>query len=79
MTDTARAAFFEQLRRLGLTTVFGKPGSTEETMLADFPGDFRYVLGRQGASVVAMADGYARPRVRRPWSTCTRPPAWGTP
>ena len=60
MTDTVRAAFFEQLRRLELTTIFGNPGSTEETMLKDFPDDFRYVLGLQEASVVAMADGYAQ-------------------
>ena len=29
-------------------------------MLSDFPDDFRYVLGLQEASVVAMADGYAQ-------------------
>src|SRR5881227_2234378 len=29
-------------------------------MLADFPEDFRYVLGLQEAVVVGMADGYAQ-------------------
>ena len=29
-------------------------------MLAEFPDDFRYVLGLQEAAVVGMADGYAQ-------------------
>jgi benzoylformate decarboxylase len=40
--------------------MFGNPGSTELPMLADFPDDFRYVLGLQEAVVVGMADGYAQ-------------------
>ena len=40
--------------------MFGNPGSTELPMLADFPADFRYVLGLQEAVVVGMADGYAQ-------------------
>jgi benzoylformate decarboxylase len=43
-----------------MTTMFGNPGSTELPMLADFPGDFRYVLGLQEAVVVGMADGFAQ-------------------
>ena len=43
-----------------MTTMFGNPGSTELPMLADFPSDFRYVLGLQEAVVVGMADGYAQ-------------------
>ena len=57
MTGTVRAATFELLRQLGMTTVFGNPGSTEEPFLQDFPADFSYVLGLQEASVLAMADG----------------------
>jgi benzoylformate decarboxylase len=57
---TVREAFFEVARRLGLTTIFGNPGSTEETFLKDFPSDFRYVLALQEAAVVGMADGYAQ-------------------
>ncbi len=57
---TVREATYELLRTLGLTTVFGNPGSTEQTFLQDFPSDFTYVLGLQEASVVAMADGYAQ-------------------
>src|SRR5689334_22521877 len=43
-----------------MTTVFGNPGSTEETFLAHFPSDFTYVLALQEASALAMADGYAQ-------------------
>src|SRR5438552_17480492 len=55
-----REATIEMLRERGMTTVFGNPGSTELPMLADFPDDFRYVLGLQEAVVVGMADGYAQ-------------------
>ena len=50
---TVREATYQVLRDLGLTTVFGSPGSTEETFLADFPDDFRFVLALQEASVRA--------------------------
>ena len=50
------------LRAVGLTTVFGNPGSTELPMFRDFPADFRYVLGLQESIVVAMADGFAQAR-----------------
>jgi benzoylformate decarboxylase len=46
----------------GVTKVFGNPGTTELPFveaLARRP-EFEYVLGVQEASVVAMADGYAR-------------------
>lgn len=57
---TIREATFDLLRALDLTTIFGNPGSTEETFLQDFPDDFRYVQGLHEASVVAMADGHAQ-------------------
>lgn len=57
---TVQDAFFEVARRLGLTTIFGNPGSTEETLLKNFPSDFRYVLALQEAPAVAMADAYAQ-------------------
>ncbi|MDI3309747.1 MAG: thiamine pyrophosphate-binding protein [Acetobacteraceae bacterium] len=57
---TVRQAVIELLRSLGMTTVFGNPGSTELPFLDRWPADFRYVLGLQEASVVGMADGYAR-------------------
>ncbi len=59
-TLTVREAFFEVARRLGLTTVFGNPGSTEESLLASFPDDFRYVLALHEGCAVGMADGYAQ-------------------
>jgi benzoylformate decarboxylase len=57
---TVREATLDLLRAHGMTTIFGNPGSTELPMLADFPDDFRYVLGLQEAVVVGMADGYAQ-------------------
>ena len=57
---TVRQATFDLFRAHGATTIFGNPGSTELPMLADFPGDFRYVLGLHEAVVVGMADGYAQ-------------------
>ncbi len=57
---TVRDAVFTMLRDRGLTTIFGNPGSTELPMLAEFPADFRYVLGLQEAAVVGMADGFAQ-------------------
>jgi benzoylformate decarboxylase len=57
---TVREAVLELLRRRGMTTLFGNPGSTELPMLADLPSDFRYVLGLQEATVVGLADGYAQ-------------------
>ena len=57
---TVRDATYDLLRRHGMTTMFGNPGSTELPMLADFPDDFTYVLGLQEAVVVGMADGFAQ-------------------
>jgi benzoylformate decarboxylase len=57
---TVYDATYKLLRTLGLTTVFGNPGSTEQPFLKNFPADFQYVLGLQEASVVAMADGFAQ-------------------
>ena len=57
---TVRDATYDLLRRHGMTTVFGNPGSTELPMLRDFPSDFRYVLGLQELVVLGMADGFAQ-------------------
>ena len=59
-TFTVRDATIDLLRRFGMTSVFGNPGSTELPMFRDFPEDFRYVLGLHEAVVVGMADGYAQ-------------------
>ena len=57
---SVRDVSFELFREHGMTTIFGNPGSTELPMLAEFPDDFRYVLGLQEAVAVGMADGYAQ-------------------
>ncbi len=57
---TVREAAFDLFREHAMTTIFGNPGSTELPMLAEFPEDFRYVLGLQEAVAVGMADGYAQ-------------------
>ena len=62
MTDkkTVHDVTYDLLRTLGIRTVFGNPGSTEQTFLQDFPEDFTYVLALQEASALAMADGFAQ-------------------
>lgn len=62
---SVRDVTYQLLRELGLTTIFGNVGSTEETFLKNFPKDFRYVLAPQEASVVGIADGFAQ-ATRRP-------------
>ncbi len=58
--SSVREVAFELFREHGMTTIFGNPGSTELPMLAEFPQDFRYVLGLQEAVAVGMADGFAQ-------------------
>ncbi len=57
---TVRQATIDLLRTHGLTTWFGNPGSSELTLLEDFPSDFRYMLGLQEMVPVGMADAYAQ-------------------
>lgn len=59
-SPTVREAVIELLRGLGMTTIFGNPGSTELPLFREFPADFRYVLGLQESVVVGMADGFAQ-------------------
>jgi benzoylformate decarboxylase len=49
------------LRDEAATTIFGNPGSTEMPLMDALvdASDFRYILGLQEATAVAMADGYA--------------------
>lgn len=56
---TVRDRIYEVFRAHGVTTIFGNPGSTELPFLQNFPKDFRYILGLQEASVVAMATGFS--------------------
>jgi benzoylformate decarboxylase len=55
-----RDVAFELLRKQGLTTIFGNPGSNELPFLAGVPDDFRYVLGLHEGAVLGMADGYCQ-------------------
>ena len=57
---TVREITIGLLRELGMTTIFGNPGSTELPMFRDFPEDFRYVMGLQESVVLGMADGFAQ-------------------
>jgi benzoylformate decarboxylase len=57
---TVRDATLVLLRSLGMTTIFGNPGSTELPLFKQWSADFRYILGLQEACVVCMADGYAQ-------------------
>ena len=56
---TVRDAVFEVMRRHGLTTIFGNPGSTEIPFLTALPPDVHFVLGLHEGSVVGMATGWA--------------------
>jgi len=51
---------YDLLRRHGVTTIFGNPGSNELPFLKDFPADFRYFLGLHESVAMGMADGYAQ-------------------
>ncbi|MEV0591939.1 thiamine pyrophosphate-dependent enzyme [Nonomuraea cavernae] len=56
---TVRDATFDVLRRTGLTTIFGNPGSTEITLLTGLPDDLRFVLALHEGSVIGLATGWA--------------------
>ena len=63
MSDKKKAltvydATYNLLRKLGLTTIFGNPGSTGQPFLKNFPPDFEYILGLQEASAVATAKAF---------------------
>ena len=60
--STVREATYTLLRELGLTTIFGNPGSTELPFLRDLPGDFRYILALHERSAAGIALGFAMGR-----------------
>ena len=57
--STVREVTYQVLRDLGMTLIFGNPGSSELPFLRDMPPDFRYVLGLHERSAAGMAIGYA--------------------
>src|SRR5512143_833153 len=58
-TQTVREATLDVFRRLGLTTIFANPGSTEVPFLTGLPDDIGFVLALHEGSVVGVATGYA--------------------
>ncbi len=49
---TIRDLTYDLLRRHGITTIFGNPGSNELPFLRGFPSDFRYILALdEGAAI----------------------------
>ncbi|MYX33904.1 MULTISPECIES: hypothetical protein [Streptomycetaceae] len=68
--STVHSVTHDLLRSLRLTTVFGNPGSTEETFLREFPDDFTYVLALQEASVSSGRSS------RRLWSRASPASSW---
>jgi benzoylformate decarboxylase len=59
IVSTVKDAAFDVLRRVGLTTIFSNPGSTEIPLLAGLPDDLEFVLALHEGSVVGMATGWA--------------------
>ena len=57
--STVREVTYQVLRDLGMTQIFGNPGSTELPFLRDMPPDFSYVLGLHERTAAGMAIGYA--------------------
>ena len=60
--STVREVTYELLRDLGMTVIFGNPGSNELPFLKDMPSDFQYFLGLHERSAAGMALGYAMAR-----------------
>src|SRR5271154_2685233 len=59
MASTVREVTYHVLRDLGMTTIFGNPGSSELPFLKDMPPDFRYVLALHERSAAGIALGYS--------------------
>jgi len=59
---TVREVTYQLLRDLGITVIFGNPGSTELPFLRDMPSDFKYVLALHERSAAGMGLGYAMAR-----------------
>ena len=60
--STVREVTYSLLRELGMTKIFGNPGSSELPFLKDMPPDFQYVLGLHERVAAGMALGYALAR-----------------
>jgi benzoylformate decarboxylase len=60
--STVREVTYNLLRDLGMTKIFGNPGSSELPFLKDMPADFQYVLALHERVAAGMALGYAMAR-----------------
>jgi benzoylformate decarboxylase len=60
--STVREVTYGVLRDLGMTKIFGNPGSSELPFLKDMPPDFQYILGLHERTAAGMALGYAMAR-----------------
>ena len=58
--STVHDATYEVLRSLGMTTIFGNPGSNELPFLDRMPSEFRYILALHEGAGLAIADGYSQ-------------------
>src|SRR6201998_3418576 len=58
--STVHEATYDVLRSLGMTTIFGNPGSNELPFIDQLPSDFRYILALHEGASLAMADGYSQ-------------------
>ena len=56
---TVREATYEVLSDLGMTRIFGNPGSSELPFLKDMPPGFEYILGLHERVAAGMGLGYA--------------------
>lgn len=56
---TVREVTYQVLRELGMTVIFGNPGSTELPFLRDMSSDFKYILGLHERSAAGMGIGYS--------------------
>jgi len=56
---TVREATYEVLCDLGMTKIFGNPGSSELPFLKDMPPGFEYILGLHERVAAGMGLGYA--------------------
>jgi hypothetical protein len=68
--STVREATYEVLRSLGMTTIFGNPGSNELPFLDRLPTDFRYIVALHEGAGLAMADATLKLPAARFWSIC---------
>lgn len=59
-SSTVHEATYEVLRSLGMTTIFGNPGSNELPFINQLPSDFRYILALHEGAGLAIADGYSQ-------------------